>query len=424
MAEHRHIPHARTFAAVLVTLAVVMVVASIAARFAPWELTLGNLVVRSQRGMNHPFRPPAKGVKPVSAPVRRDPPVSADLTPRNAVLVIGDGMGIGQLSAASMLLHGPYGELTLEDAPFAGLMKTHAGDHLVTDSAASATAMATGFKAPKKSISKLAGGREPVTLFEAARNAGFVTGVVTTSGLVDATPACFIAHAEKREHYSDILDDMLASDAELLIGGDWSDYTKALRDADFQSRLGRIDQLGAAAGYRVVHDPADLGAEPGRVLALFQPRDRGGDAHGPPLEELARFGLERLAARESGFILLVESELTDGTGHSNDVAALSAGIRELDDAVSAILGWAEPRGDTLVLVTADHDTGGLAVVDGDHERGVAEVRWATSGHTTQWVPVFAFGPGADRFTGVIDNTDLGVLIAAALGIDGFPTPRP
>jgi alkaline phosphatase len=323
-----------------------------------------------------------------------------------------------------MILRGPHGELTLESAPVTGLMKTHAGDVLVTDSAASATAMATGFKAPKKAISVLADGRVPVTLFEAARAAGFVTGVITTSGLIDATPAAFTAHAEKREHYPEILEDMLASDAELLIGGDWSDYPKALRNAEFQQQLGRIDELGTAAGYSVVRNPSELEAARDRVLALFPPRDRGGDAHGPAIDVLARFGIGRLAGTGSGFVLLIESEVTDGTGHDNDIAALIDGVRELDEMLTAVLSWAEPRGDTLVLVTADHDTGGLGVVDGDYVEGLAEVRWATDGHTTQWVPVLAFGPGAEHFSGVIDNTDLGVLIARALGIDGFPALRP
>jgi alkaline phosphatase len=103
---------------------------------------------------------------------------------------------------------------------------------------------------------------------------------------------------------------------------------------------------------------------------------------------------------------------------------MTEGVRELDEMLKAILSWAAPRNDTLVIVTADHDTGGLGVVDGDYDRGVAEVRWATDGHTSQWVPVFAFGPGSEHFGGVIDNTDLGVLIARVLEIDGFPSLQP
>jgi alkaline phosphatase len=431
--------HRTTRALAIVTATIVIVVAAalIAARLAPWEFSLGNLVLRSQRGTIHPFPPPSVGSSPIPAPDRTvgtapvlpgasDAPAGHDgvARPTNAILIIGDGMGIGQLSTASLILHGPYGEMTLETAPVTGLMKTHAGNLPVTDSAASSTAMATGFKVPKRAIATLADGTIPVTLFEAARRAGLTTGVITTSGLVDATPAGFTAHAAKREHYVDILDDMLASDAELLIGGDWSDYTKALRNREFQARLDNIDALGAAAGYDVVRSRSELAAASGRVLALFPPRGTGGDAHGPALDELARFGIERLDATGNGFVLLIESEITDGTGHDNDIGALVEGVRELDEMLRAVLAWSEPRGDTLVVVTADHDTGGLGVVGGDYDRGVAEVRWATHGHTSQWVPVFAFGPGSEHFSGVIDNTDVGILIARLLDIDGLPSLQP
>ena len=99
-------------------------------------------------------------------------------------------------------------------------------------------------------------------------------------------------------------------------------------------------------------------------------------------------------------------------------------VREFDEAVRSTVRWAEARGDTLVLVTADHDTGGLGVIDGDYDDGVAEVRWASEFHTGQWVPLFAFGPGAEHFNGVMDNTDIGVLIAKLLGIDDFPNAQP
>jgi alkaline phosphatase len=312
----------------------------------------------------------------------------------------------------------------METAPVTGLMSTHAGNLLVTDSAASATALATGFKVPKKALSILADGRIPVSIFEAAREQGLATGVVTTSGLVDATPAGFTAHQTKREHYREILEDMLGSGAEVLIGGDWSDYKKAIDNREFQEMLGRVDALGEAAGYSVVRDQGELAAAEGPILALFPPRGAGGDAHGPPLSGLASIAIDRLAENEAGFVLLIESEVTDGFGHNNDIAGVVDSVRELDEAIAAILAWAEPRGDTLVVVTADHDTGGLGIVDGDYDDAVAEVRWATDGHTGHWVPIFAFGPGAEHFTGIIDNTDVSILFAKLLRIEHFPRIRP
>ena len=143
-----------------------------------------------------------------------------------------------------------------------------------------------------------------------------------------------------------------------------------------------------------------------------------------PLVEVVDFALGRLGDSEDGFLLLVESEVTDGRGHANDIAGVTEGIRELDTAVASILAWVEPRGDTLVIVTADHDTGGLGIVDGDYDDGVAEVRWATENHTGQWVPLFAFCPGSQHFNGVMDNTEIGILIDKLLGIEDFPAIHP
>lgn len=396
---------------------------AVASTFAPWELTLGNIVVRTQRGTTFELPPPAAGAR-VSGGRRTQIDRDGENPPRNVILVIGDGMGLGQISSASYLINGPDGALGFEKAPITGLVKTHAGDVLVTDSAAASTAMATGFKAPKKAISVLADGRRAMTLFEAARARGLATGVVTTSGLFDATPAGFTAHAEKRNDYEGILEAMITSGSEVLIGGDWSGYEWALKDSDFQDSLHRIDARAAAAGYTVVRNIDELETAVGPVLALFPLRPDIRDAHGPPLEALALDAVNRLAGNTTGFILVVESEVTDGEGHANRLAGVVEGVRELDRTVAELRSWAGQRGDTLIVVTADHDTGGVGIVDGRYDDGTAIARWASTGHTAQWVPLFAFGPGSDRFTGVMDNTEIGLRIADLLGFEGFPRTHP
>jgi len=414
----------RFVAHLVIFAALTAAVLAFAATRAPWELAVGNLVLRSQQGTTHAFPAPDNATL-VTASRRQAPEIDPEaIRPRNVILVIGDGMGVGQVSSASTILHGPRGGLVIEHAPYTGLMSHHAGNLLVTDSAASATALATGFKTTKRTVSVLADGRVPVSIFEAAHSNGLATGVVTSSGLIDATPAGFTAHQDHREHYAEILDDMLASEAELLIGGDWSDYAKALKNDDFQERLGRIDELAGAAGYTVARDLDELEASTGPVVALFPPQTDLHDSHGPPLDDLALFAVERLAENPTGFVLLFESEVTDGEGHANSVDGVVEGVRELDRAVAAMLDWAAPRGDTLIVVTADHDTGGMGIVGGTYDESTAEIRWATTGHTSQWVPVFAFGPGAEHFTGVIDNTDVPILFAELLGIEDFPRLQP
>ena len=188
--------------------------------------------------------------------------LSEELRPKNVILMIGDGMGVGQFSSASMMLHGPDGQLAVESAPITGLVRTYAGNDLVTDSAAASTAMATGFKAPKTAISILVDGRRPVTLLEAAKSSGLGTGVITTSGLADATPAGFLVHAEDRYQYANILSSILATENDILMGGTWINHHKAKHDEEYLDLVSRVVELGTAAGYYVVRDESDLAGAP------------------------------------------------------------------------------------------------------------------------------------------------------------------
>ena len=362
--------------------------------------------------------PDRRAIAP-SRPADLAVPPATDLAPRSIVLVIGDGMGLGHLSAVSALIRGPAGGLAIERAPVVGLVRTWAADTLVTDSAAAASAMATGLKTPNKAISQQPDGSAPLTLLEAAAAAGMATGAVTTAGLADATPAAFLAHAGHRDEYRTILEQMLTSNATVLIGGDWRRSAKAARQPDYLE-LVRDAEVVAGARFTVVRNAAALASAPAPRLALLPARPGSRSAHGPPLAESTRRALELLGDRAAGFLLVVEQEETDEAAHDNDVDGTVGALAELDEALRVVLQFAAARCDTLVVVTADHDTGGLAITHGDFAEGAAEVRWLTDGHLNTWVPLFAFGPGAARFAGVLDNTEIGRRMAELLGFDGFP----
>ena len=423
MSSHRPVGIRWFLISGLLTLSCAVVAALIAARFAPWELVAGNMIIRTQRGMTHTFPTPESGHL-INIDNRTNFELSEAPQPRNVILMIGDGMGVGQVSAASAILHGPAGGLAVESAPITGLVRTYAGNDLATDSAAAATAMATGFKAPKTAISILADGRSPRTLMEALKAVGIRTGIVTTSGLADATPAGFLVHADDRYQYADIFSSILATRHDVLIGGNWIRHHKAKHDREYLDLVDRVDELGPLAGYSVIHSENDLAHAQTPVLGLFPPRGDSTDDHGPDLTITTQFTLESLARDDVGFFAIIESEVTDSRGHMNSIAGVVDAVREFDASVALAVEWAETRGDTLVLVTADHDTGGLGIIDGDYDDGVGEVRWGTEVHTAQWVPLFAFGPGAEHFSGVIDNTDIGILIAKLLGIEDYPDLEP
>jgi alkaline phosphatase len=387
--------------------------------FGGTDLALGPLVLRAQRGSTYPLAAPASS-KLAASPVAAAslPPLTG--RPRNVILFIGDGMGVGHVSAAGLLLDSPGAPIAMTSLAELGLMQTWAANNLATDSAASGTAIATGFKTNRKLVGKLADGRAVRNIFEAARVRGLATGIITTSGLVDATPACFTAHVDSRDDFDSILEQMLASGTEILVGGDFSYYRKARHHRRYQEMLADLESLAARRGYTVVRDREALASCEPPLVGLFPPRPQGPPAHGPPLAVTLRRAVELLGNDPEGFMLLVESEVIDETGHVNDIAGSMAALRELDEAVATALELTRGRDDTLVIVTADHDTGTLALVDGDYAEGRTVVRWATGEHSAQWVPVFASGPGSGLFAGLLDNTDLSPRIARLLGLETLP----
>ena len=388
-------------------------------RFVRIETVIGDVVITLQQADEHSFPAPDPEDRPVAVERRSEPLPDPTVAPRNVVLIIGDGMGIGHLSTASALFHGPHGRLAMETAPATALVKTASGNALVTDSAAAATAMATGFTTDTKKISRLPDGREPLTLLEAAKTRGLATGVITTAGMAGATPAAFVTHAESRTDYRHILEGMVSSEVDILIGGDWQIHRKARVRPDYIEAVRSVEST-VGGRYTVVRDEEALAAAQIPVLALFPARPGRPESHGPRLVRSAGFALGRLAEAAGGFVLVLECEDTDEAAHTSDLAGLTEAMAELDEAVAAVLDFARERGDTLVLVTADHDTAGPGIVDGKFAERIAEVRWLTNAHTANWVPLFAFGPGSDQFRGVLDNTEIPRIIGRLLELDRFP----
>lgn len=391
----------------------------IAARFARLDLEVEPVAVSAHRIQSRPF--PLPDALRIRKP-QPEPRFALSATPeapRNVVLILGDGMGLGHLSVVSNLLFGPAGGLALESAPVVGLVRTWAANDLVTGSAASASAISTGLKTERRVVSMQPDGSTPPSLFEVAAASGLATGLVTTSGLVDATPAAFLAHSPSRYDYRFILDQIMRSSSDVLIGGDFTSHKRARLQEDYLE-LVRDVEIRAPERWTVVRNEAELEATSAPMLAIFAPRPGHRYSHGPELARSAAVALDLLAQNTSGFLLVLECEETDEGAHNNDIDRVVRGLAELDAAVATVLAVATERADTLVLVTADHDTGVPAIVDGEFDRGFASVWWVSDDHTANWVPLFAFGPGASRFSGVFDNTQIGRRIADLLNLVDFP----
>ncbi len=333
---------------------------------------------------------------------------------RNLILIVGDGMGFNHLAAARAEIAGVNGRLFLERLPVAGWVTSPALSELRTDSASAATALASGEKTQRGMVGRTPDGRSPRTLVEAAIERGLSAGLVTSAVIVDATPAAFVAHVDSRDMLGEISAQMAASGVELLASEGPGGSTSASRRLE-AGALGRFEE----AGYRVFRDwrrlregPPPAGVPVLAVLeagAIAQRRD-------PSLTELAGFALERLAGSAEGFFLLVEEEETDSGGHANDLARVVAAIRDLDGVVRLAVEHARRAGDTLVVVTSDHETGGLVVVDGA-AGGPLSYYWSSRDHTAAPVPLLAYGPGAERLAGVLDISEIPGILAELMGLE-------
>lgn len=318
--------------------------------------------------------------------------------PKSIILLISDGNGLSQLSA----LRYSTDDFQFNRFKSVGIVTTHPVGKLITDSAAGATAFATGEKTRNGMVSMLPDGTKPKTVLEIAEELGKSTGLVATSQLTHATPACFGAHAEARGEEMEIARQMAAQDIEVLLGGGQKFFLT-------NDNAGNLVQGMEHQGYTYIDNQNELSslntASTGKVIGLFaesgmQPAKEGR----LPLELMTRKALEILSQDEDGFFLMVEASQVDWESHDNDSEGVIAEVKDMNNALKRMLDFQENNPEVLVAWIADHETGGLAV--GENEDGL-DLLFASGGHTATMVPAFAKGPGEELFRGSYDNTDFG-----------------
>ena len=360
------------------------------------------------------------------------PPISDSPYPRtrakrvkNVILCIGDGMGLSQVAVSRLKVAGRHGKLHMERMPVAGLVRTHSGNSLVTDSAASGTALASGVKTHNGMIGMTPDERVHVTIMEMAHAKGMATGLVVTSSITHATPACFAAHVPSRKMETQIAEQLIAGGVNVLLGGGREFFLPQSAPGSARKDDRNLIAEAEAAGYTVVETVAQLrSARHRRVLGLFQLEALTTEPPEPTLAQLTRHAIGILKQRPlgtKGFFLMVEGSQIDWACHDNDLDAMVRQTLLFDQAVEAAIDFAMRDRRTLVIVTADHETGGLTFTD-TNDGPDPKVNWSTKGHSGTPVPIYAFGPGAERFEGVCDNTEIPRRIAQLLDLRPFPQP--
>lgn len=315
---------------------------------------------------------------------------------RNVIFLIGDGMGLSQITAAAYANCG----LTLMNFNYIGLQRNNALGAFTTDSAAGGSALATGERHANRHISMTEQGEAVPSLSDWFRGKGLPVGVVTLGNAVDATPTAFYGHSVERDNADELTRCLLDTPVDLLCGSGIRQFTE---------RGDGIDLIGELSkNYRFVRSIDEINAAEGRVVCIDERMDEAAEESNLGLlAEATRAAIDKLQERgDKGFFLMVEGAKIDYAGHSRCLPGSVIEMLSFDLAVAEALKFADENGQTLVVVTADHETGGLVLLDGDEQSGRIMGVYTTDDHTPAMLPVFAYGPGADRFCGTYLNTEI------------------
>ena len=324
---------------------------------------------------------------------------------KNIIFMIGDGMGLEQISAA-WVCNG--GKLNLDNFSKVGIQRTYSANKLVTDSAAAGTALSTGHKTNNGMVGMNADTVAVKTLAEEAMEKGKRAGAAVTCRVNDATPAVFFSHSETRKNQEDIVAQMASSGVYFLSGGG----TKFCEEREDGRN---IAEEVKADGYTYVRTKEDLMAvEEGPVIALMDSYElKPSLDRGDILPASVTKALE-LLDNKKGFFLMVEGSMIDDGGHDNKAGHTMEEIFDFDKTIGLVLEWAAKDGETLVVVTGDHATGGMTLLSGGIDEKRIRVNFSTTGHNGIALPVFAWGPHSEDFVGVYENTELSDKIRALI----------
>lgn len=318
---------------------------------------------------------------------------------KNVILLIGDGMGLTQIYSA---FTANQGQLNLFQMRNVGLSVTNAADTYITDSAAGGTAMAGGEKTNNRAIGVDSTEKPLKSLAVYAAEEGKKTAVISVGDLADATPAAFYAHQPDRSMETQIAQDMHTSGINMLLGSGISHFKKNLNGT---TAVELLEKKGYTIAYSFEDFKKSNSDKLVGIVADNETRPKI-EGRGEFLTEAFLKATQQFSKAPKGLFMMLEGAQIDYGGHRNNLSQVITENLDFDKVIGKALEFADSNGETLIVVTADHETGGLTLLDGDIQSGYVLGEFSTNDHTAVPVPVFAYGPHSDDFKGVYSNTEI------------------
>ena len=325
---------------------------------------------------------------------------------KNVILMIGDGMSLMHIQAAWTCNRG---HLWIENAMATGLSKTYAVNKLITDSGAGGTALGTGHKTLYHAVGVGPDGKPLKSLVDYAKEAGKDAGIAVTCRLWDATPCDFISHNIDRDKEEELVGLFPESPVDYVFGGGAKRFENRSDGRNIFNEL-------AAKGYHISRNVDDLmNWNDSKVYCVpFEVDTPKPEERGDLLARASLKGMNLMSKNKKGFFMMIEGSQIDDYGHFNQLDTLMQETLDFDRTIGKVMQWAANDGQTLVVITADHETGGMTVLGGDMNTGTVECNFSTKSHSGTMVPVYAFGPGSELFTGIMENSDIALKIKSLL----------
>ncbi len=315
--------------------------------------------------------------------------------PKNIILLIGDGMGLTQFCAADLVNNG----LSITQLKYIGFQRTQAKNNFITDSGAAGSALATGEKTPNRVISTDGAGYPNASITEILLSKGKACGIVTNGSLADATPAAFYGHSDERDNTDEITAWLTRTQPNFLAGSGNSLFDNRKDGRNLKNKLKNDYQFLDSVNQTYKKDK--------KIILLDERLGKATSSENLNLlAQTSAQAINFLKQNKGGFFLMVEGAKIDYAGHANSFPSSIIETLGFDLAVKEALRFADSNGETLVIVTGDHETGGLSLIDGDKSMGRISGMYLSDDHTPVFIPVLAYGPGASEFIGVYENTEI------------------